>query len=360
MIPYRTILLTAVILLSGMVRPIFWDAHADVKTPTVSVFGAGATFPYPLYSKWFSYYHTLEPSVEINYQSIGSGGGIRQVLENTVDFGATDSPMTDTQLSKARSPILHIPTALGAVTLTYNLPGLVLPAGKKLRLGREVLSKIYLGTIYYWDDAALVALNPGAKFPHTPIMVIYRSDGSGTTAVFTEYLCKINPEWAQKVGKATSVKWPIGIGGKGNEGVTGFVKHHPGALGYVELLYAEKNKLEIAAVENKGGNFVTPDVRSISEAANQSIKNIPEDLRATITDAEGKDSYPIASFTYLILYQKLPAVKGQTMLHFLGWALSEGQKFSKDLSYTPLPTSILERARKRVSLFELEKNKDGS
>lgn len=307
--------------------------------------GAGATFPFPLYSKWFSVFHTAHPDIEINYQSIGSGGGIRQLLDKTIDFGASDAPMTDEQLAKSAVPVLHIPTVLGAVTITYNLQTINQP----LRLTGEVIANIYLGKIQNWDDPAITALNPGVNIPKKmPILAAYRSDGSGTTAVFTDYLSKVDPEWKQKVGQGTSVQWPTGLGGKGNEGVTGLVKQTPGAIGYVEFAYAVTNHLPFAHVKNQAGAFVVPNTKSVTSAANGVLKNMPKDFRVSITDAAGKDAYPISSFTYILVYRTMPGVKGEQFVRFLNWAMEDGQKMAEPLTYAPLPKAMLPSVKAKI------------
>ena len=307
--------------------------------------GAGATFPFPLYSKWFSEFHKLDPSVEINYQSIGSGGGIRQLLDKTIDFGASDAPMTNDQLAKSPMPVLHIPMVLGAVAVTYNLPGINQP----LRLSGEVIADIYLGKIKTWDEAAITSLNPGVNLPKgVPILAAYRSDGSGTTAVFTDYLSKVSPEWKQKVGQGTSIQWPTGLGGKGNEGVTGVVKQSPGAIGYIELAYAATNQLPAAHVRNKSGGFVSPNTKSVTAAANGALKEIPKDFRVSITDSAGKDAYPISSFTYILVYQSMPGAKGVEFSKFLNWAMDSGQKMAEPLTYAPLPKSMLTQVKAKI------------
>jgi phosphate transport system substrate-binding protein len=317
---------------------------ANAASDVVSVNGAGATFPYPLYSKWFSEYRKVDPTVEINYQSIGSGGGVRQLLENTIDFGASDSPMKDEQLAKAGIPIYHFPTVLGAVVLTYNLPGITAP----IRLTPELVADLFLGKIFYWNDAKIAAVNPGVVLPDVPVMIVHRSDGSGTTAVYTDYLAKISPEWKTRVGAGTAVKWPIGLGGKGNEGVTGFVKNSPGALGYVELLYAEKNRLQVALLQNAEGEFVKPEARTISAAAAGAMKEMPKDFRISITNAKGKESYPISSFTYLLVYRKMAALKGEKIRSFLRWAVRDGQKMATALYYAPLPETLVPKIEARI------------
>lgn len=303
--------------------------------------GAGATFPYPLYSKWFSDFRKLEKDFEINYQSIGSGGGIRQLLDKTVDFGASDAPMTDEQLAKSEVPIIHIPTVLGAVVLTFNIKDI-----KNLNLNQEVLSGIFLGKITQWSDPKIAKINPGVALPNIPIVVIHRSDGSGTSAIFTDYLAKISPEWKTNVGSGTAVKWPVGLGGKGNEGVTGLVKQTPGAIGYVELIYAKSNGLPVAMVRNQAGQFVEPNMQTVSAAAAGSMKLIPEDFRVSITNATGKTSYPISGFTYLLLYTKMDAQKGKVLKKFVNWAVTEGQKSAAALHYAPLPKELIAKVKK--------------
>ncbi len=311
---------------------------------TMLLNGAGATFPYPLYSKWFSEYKKIHPQVEINYQSIGSGGGIRQLLDKTVDFGASDAPMTDEQLAKSAVPILHLPTVLGAVVLTYNLP----EAKRPIQLTSELVADIFLGKVTKWNDAKLAAANPGVALPATAILVAHRSDGSGTSAIFTDYLAKVSPEWKAKVGSGTAVKWPAGLGGKGNEGVTGLVKQTPGAIGYVEFIYAKSNGLPVAVLKNKAGQFVEPTVDSVTAAAAGAMKNMPDDFRVSITDAEGKTAYPISGFTYLLVYQQMDAKKGAELKQFLKWALADGQKMAAPLGYAPLPNPMVAKVEKKA------------
>lgn len=299
--------------------------------------GAGATFPYPVYSKWFSEYNKLHPDVRINYQSIGSGGGIKQISARTVDFGATDGPMTDEQLSKAPGALLHIPTVLGAVVATYNLPGA--PA---LNFSGDVLADIFLGKITKWNDTRIASTNPGVSLPNQPIIVVHRSDGSGTTYIWVDYLSKVSAEWQQKVGRNTAVNWPVGLGGKGNEGVAGQVKQTPGALGYVELAYAVKNKLPVAAVKNAAGKFVAPTIASTTAAAAGSAKDMPADFRVSLTNAPGEGAYPVASFTWLLVYKDQPdQVKGRALAKFLWWATHEGQRYTDELLYAPLPPQVV-------------------
>ncbi|MCB9084226.1 MAG: phosphate ABC transporter substrate-binding protein PstS [Bdellovibrionaceae bacterium] len=311
----------------------------------VLVNGAGATFPYPLYAKWFSTYRQVDPTVEINYQSIGSGGGIRQFLAGTTDFGASDAPMKDSDLAKAKTPILHIPTTLGAVAVTYNVPGL----NQSLNVTSDVLARIFMGEIKKWDDEAIQKLNPKAKLPKNQFIVVcYRSDGSGTTSIFTDYLAKVSPEWKSQVGQGKSVKWPTGLGGKGNEGVTGLVKQNPGAIGYVEMTYASTNKLPVFAIQNKKGEFISPSVAAVSLAAAGALETMPDDYRVSITDAAGKGTYPIAAFTYLLVHQQMENPKGEKLVKFLRWAMDQGQRFAPDLNYAPLPKSLISKVNKTI------------
>jgi phosphate transport system substrate-binding protein len=303
--------------------------------------GAGATFPYPMYSKWFSEYNKLHPDVQINYQSIGSGGGIRQVLNGTVDFGASDGPMTDEQLAQSKTKILHVPTVLGAVVPAYNVPGI----SGEIKFTPEALAGIFLGKITNWSDPALAKVNPGVNFPNQPIIVIYRSDGSGTTFIFSDYLSKVSKDWSNIVGKGTSVKWPIGMGGKGNEGVAGQVRQLQGSIGYVELIYAVQNKITYGSVRNAAGNFVTATLDGVTEAA-ASVKTMPADFRVSITNAPGKTAYPISSFTWLLI--PTPAKdpkKGKIIADFLDWMVTDGQKMTSQLSYAPLPESVVEKVK---------------
>jgi len=305
--------------------------------------GAGATFPYPIYSKWFDAYTKVDPSVRFNYQSIGSGGGQKQILSQTVDFGASDGPMSDENLAKAPGKILHIPTVAGAVVISYNLPG-----SPKLKLDGDTIAGMYLGQIKKWNDPKLAALNPGVKLPDQDIVVVHRSDGSGTTFIFTDYLSKVSSEWKSKVGNNTSVNWPAGIGGKGNEGVSGQIKQTPGAIGYVELIYAIQNKMPDAQVKNAAGEFVEPTIESVTAAL--ATAEIPDDFRFSMTNAPGKDAYPIAGATWLLVYQqqKDPA-KGKKLVDFLKWAAKDGEKMAKNLDYAPLPENVQERVLKEVN-----------
>jgi phosphate transport system substrate-binding protein len=302
--------------------------------------GAGATFPYPLLSKWSSEYHKLKPDVQINYQAIGSGGGIRQLIAGTVDFGASDAPMTDEQLADAKNAhgeVLHIPETLGAVVVVYNLPGVT----QALRFDGETIADIYLGKITTWDDARIKALNPGVKFPNTRIVVVHRADGSGTTYIFADYLSKVSQEWNGKVGKSTSLNWPVGLGGKGNDGVSGQVSRTPGAIGYVELIYALQNSISYADIKNAAGEYVHPSIPGVTAALSNATKTLPKDLRFSITNAPGKESYPISSATWLIIYKEQTNLeKAKTALEFILWAVTDGQKYSADLDYAPLPGQI--------------------
>ncbi len=305
--------------------------------------GAGATFPYPMYSKWFSEYHKDHPEVEINYQSIGSGGGIRQVLAGTVDFGASDGPMTDEQLAQAKTKILHVPTVLGADVPAYNLN-----MTGELRFTPEALAGIFLGRITSWNDPALTQPNPGVKLPNQSIIVIHRSDGSGTTFIWTDYLSKVSAEWKNQVGTGTSVKWPVGLGGKGNEGVAGMLRQMPGAIGYVELVYAVQNKIPYGLVENSAGEFVKASVESVTAAA-ASVKNMPADFRVSIVNAPGKDAYPISSFTWLLIpVQSKDAAKGRILADFLNWMVSDGQRMTAELTYAPLPEGVAAKVKAEI------------
>ena len=315
---------------------------------SVRLQGAGATFPNPLYQKWLSEYTKLNPNVRIDYQSIGSGGGIKQIKEQIVDFGASDAPMSDEDLKAAPGEILHIPTVLGAVVLTYNLQGVSQP----LHFSPDVIADIFLGKIKKWDDPRIKADNQGVNFPSSDISIVHRSDGSGTSAVFTDYLSKVSPEWKEKVGKGTSPNWPVGLGGKGNEGVTGLVKQTPNAVGYVELAYAVKNGLPVALIKNKSGNFVEPSLDAVTAAASESIATTPDDLRVSITDAGGAQAYPIASYTYILAYKdQKDAGKGKALVDFLWWGIHDGEQYAKekDLNYAPLPAEIVKRAEAKIN-----------
>ena len=304
--------------------------------------GAGATFPYPIYSKWFDAYTKVDPSVRFNYQSIGSGGGQKQIMAQTVDFGASDGPMSDDNLSKAPGKLLHIPTVAGADVVAYNLPG-----NPSLKLDADTIAGIFLGEIKKWNDPKIAALNSGVTLPDQEIVVVHRSDGSGTTYIWTDYLSKISPEWKTKVGTNTSVNWPTGIGGKGNEGVAGQIKQTPGALGYVELIYAVQNQMPYADVKNAAGKFVKPSLESITAA--MATAQIPDDFRFSMTNASGEAAYPICGATWLLVYeQQKDATKGKKLVEFLKWAQKDGEKMAKDLDYAPLPESLQARVLKRI------------
>lgn len=334
--------LAVVILVSCMMS--FWGC-SSAKEESIFLQGAGATFPNPLYSKWISEYQRLFPHVRIDYQSIGSGGGIRQIRERTVDFGASDAPMSDKDLQAAPGKILHIPTVLGAVVVTYNLPQVT----GEIKLTREAVAGIFLGSIKNWNDDKLRAGNPNLSLPATPIVVVHRSDGSGTTNIFTDFLSKVNPEWAQRVGMGTSVNWPTGIGGKGNEGVTGQVKQVPGAVGYVELAYADQNKLPVASIQNQSGQFIKPNVQTTTAAAASALSAIPEDFRASVVNPAGADAYPIAGFTYILIYEEQKdKAKGRALVNFLIWAIHDGQKWAPGLQYAPLPVEVVGRVEKKI------------
>ena len=298
--------------------------------------GAGATFPYPIYSKWFSEYHNQHPDAQINYQPIGSGGGIRQVTAGTVDFGASDGPMNDQQLAESKVKLIHLPTVLGAVVPAYNVPGIT----QELRFSPGTIAGICLGKISNWNDKAIAADNPGVKFPDKGIILIHRSDGSGTNYIFTDYLSKVSPEWKSTVGKGTSVKWPIGLGGKGNDGVAGMIRQMDGAFGYVELIYALQNHIAFGSVKNSAGNFVKASLESTTAAA-ASVKQMPADFRVSITDPPGKDAYPIASFTWLLVpLEWKDKTKQKAFIDFLHWELEQGQTMTTSLDYAPLPESV--------------------
>jgi phosphate transport system substrate-binding protein len=327
-------------------------AAAVVPAVAQDLTGAGATFPYPLYSKWFNEYAT-KTGVKINYQSIGSGGGIRQLSEQTVDFGATDAPMSDAELAKAKGgAVLHIPTVLGAVVIIYNLPGLTQP----LKLTGDVVAAIFQGQITRWNDARIASQNPGVTLPPTDILVVHRSDGSGTSYVFTDYLSAVSPAWATKPGKGKEVQWPTGLGAKGNEGVAGQVKQTPGAIGYAELAYATQNNLATAAIRNAAGEFTAPSIASATAAAAGAAATLPSgtDYRVSIVNAPGKGVYPISSFTWIIVYQKqTDAAKGRKLVDFLRWALADGQGMASPLDYAPLPESMRAGLATRLGMIQI-------
>jgi len=310
--------------------------------------GAGATFPYPMYSKWFNEYHNQHLDIEINYQSIGSGGGIRQVTAGTVDFGASDGPMTDEQLASVKFKILHLPTVLGSVVPAYNIPGFK----GELKFTPDIIAGIYLGKITSWNDPAIAKANPDAKLPSQGIIVVHRSDGSGTTYVWTDYLSKISPEWNTSVGKGTSVKWPTGLGAKGNEGVAGMIRQMDGAFGYVELIYAVQNNMTYGTVKNASGNFVKASLDSTTAAA-ASMKAMPADFRVSITNAPGKDSYPISSFTWLLVpVEWKDKAKEKVFVDFLTWMLDKGQTMAPQLNYAPLPDGVKQKEREAIKTIK--------
>jgi phosphate transport system substrate-binding protein len=308
--------------------------------------GAGATFPYPLYSKWFDEYARIDPSVRFNYQSIGSGGGQQQILAQTVDFGGSDGPMSDENLAKTPSKLLHIPTVAGAVVVTYNLP-----EAPSLKLDGPTIADIFLGKITSWSDRRLDSLNPGAKLPNSDLVVVHRSDGSGTSYIFTDYLSNVSKGWEKHVGRNTSVRWPTGLGAKGNEGVAGQVKQLPGTIGYVELAYAHQNKLPFAEIKNASGAFIVPSVESVTEAL--ATAKIPDDFRFSMVNPPGEKAYPIAGATWLLVYEhQLDAGKGKKLVEFLQWALAKGEAMAASLDYAPLPSGLQSKVLDRVNTIK--------
>jgi phosphate transport system substrate-binding protein len=306
--------------------------------------GAGATFPAPMYSKWFSEYHKIHSDVQVNYQPIGSGGGIRQVTSGTVDFGASDMPMTDKQLQESKVKILNIPTVLGAVVPAYNIPGV----SGEVKFTPEALAGIFLGKISKWNDKAITSSNPGVNFPDKDIIVVHRSDGSGTSFIFTDYLSKVSPDWKNQVGADTSVKWPIGMGGKGNEGVSGLIRQLSGSIGYVELIYAVQNNIPYGSIRNSSGVFLKATLEGVTAAA-ASAPKMPADFRVSITNAPGKDAYPISSFTWLLIpAQSKDAAKGKILADFLNWMVTDGQKMTSALSYAPLPENVVAKVKEAI------------
>jgi phosphate transport system substrate-binding protein len=337
-----------------MRKQILWTTLLAVATSTAfaaeTINGAGATFPAPIYQKWFEEFHKAHPDVQINYQSIGSGGGIRQLTEGTVDFGASDMPMTDEQLKAVtKYHVLHFPTVLGGIVPTYNLQGV----STELKFSGETLAGIFMGTIKKWNDAALTKDNPGVKLPNEDITVVHRSDGSGTSFVFTDYLSKVSPEWKSKVGANTSVNWPVGLGGKGNEGVAGLVKQTPSSIGYVELIYAVQNKMGFGFMKNAAGTFVKADFNTVTEAAAGAAKDMPADFRVSITNAPGKNAYPISTFTWLLVPDKIDnAQKKMAITSFLQWMLAAGQQDCASLSYAPLPKPVVAKEEKQIAMIK--------
>ena len=315
----------------------------------VLINGAGATFPYPIYSKWFDLYAGINPGLRFNYQSIGSGGGIKQISSKTVDFGATDGPMTEEQMAAAPARLFHIPMVMGADAIAYNVPGVAQP----LKFTADAIAGIFLGRVKNWNDPALASANPGVTLPDMPIIVAHRSDGSGTTYIFTDYLSKVSGDWKLKVGKGTAVNWPVGLGGKGNEGVAGLVKQMPGSIGYMELSYAITNKLNVGHVQNKSGNFIEPTIATVSKSAEGVA--IPSDFRVSITDSPNPEAYPISGFTWILVYKNLKdtGIKGQALVDFLKWAVHDGQKYATDLLYAPLPADIVAMIDKKLEEITL-------
>ena len=335
---YRVLAVCTAMLLGSMV---FGTARSALL-----INGAGSTFAYPINSKWFDEYAKIDPSVYFNYQSIGSGGGISMLRNQSVDFGGSDAPLNDTQAAAMPGPVLHFPSVMGAVVLAYNLPEVKSP----IRLTGSVIADIFLGNIVKWTDPAITRLNPGVPFPDEPIVTAHRSDGSGTTYIFADYLSKVSPEWAKKINKGTSLKWAVGLGGKGNEGVTGVVQQTPGAIGYVELIYALRNNIPFAIVKNHDGSWVNASLAGVTAAAAGAASDMPADFRVSITDAPGADSYPISSFTWLLVYKnQSDKVKGQAIVKFLKWCLTDGQKFAPPLDYAPLPQAVVEKEIQQVN-----------
>jgi len=309
--------------------------------------GAGATFPYPIYGKWFEEFRQKNPSIEINYQSKGSGAGIAQLTAGTVDFGASDMPMKDEQIAALKVKALHFPTVIGGVVPTFNVPGVT-----DLKFSQKALAGIYLGKITKWNDPLIAKANPGVKLPSTDVIVVHRADGSGTTFVFTDFLSKISPEWKAGPGSNTSIKWPVGVGQQGNEGVAGMVKQTPGAVGYVELIYALQNKMSYGAVENAAGSYVKADLDTVTAAAANAAKSMPADFRVSITNAPGKNAYPIASFTWLLIPTQIPdAQKRAALVNFLKWMLADGQKDCAALGYAPLPKQVVLQEQKQIAMI---------
>jgi phosphate transport system substrate-binding protein len=324
-------------------------AMVAAQSGTILLNAAGATFPYPIYSKWFDVYHTAHPNTQINYQSIGSGGGIRQLQAGTVDFGASDGPMSDEQLAQSKFKVLHFPTVLGADVPSYNIAGV----SGELNFTQKALAGIFLGTITMWNDPELTKANPGVNLPNAEIVVVHRSDGSGTTYIWTDFLSKVSDEWKNKVGKGTSVNWPVGLGGKGNEGVSGLIKQTPNAIGYIELVYAVQNSIAYGKVQNGAGKFIKADLAGVTAAAAGAAKSMPDDFRVSITNAPGATSYPIASFTWLLIPAHIEdAAKRETIKDFLKWMLTEGQKYTEGLTYAPLPKPVIEKEQKAISLIQ--------
>lgn len=333
----------AILVASGACNRCSDRERAPRSAAAIEIHGAGATLPYPLYSRWSAEYQKVDPRVWINYQSIGSGGGIRQIIERTVDFGASDVPMTDEELAKAPGKLIHLPVTLGAVVVAYNLPG-----APKLTLSSELVAGIFLGQIKTWNDPRIAVVNPSVALPARPITIVYRSDGSGTTAVFTDYLSRVSTAWRTRVGAGKSVRFPVGLGAKGNEGVAGQMKAAPGTIGYVELAYARHAGLAYAAIRNRAGTPVEPTLSAIA-AAVAAVARMPDDLRVSIVDAPGEAAYPLSSFSYVLVYEEqADRVKGEALVQFLLWAIHEGQSFGPSLDYAPLPTAVVDRVEEKL------------
>ncbi len=336
-----------------MKKQIFWialfTAAGTMAVSAETITGAGATFPAPIYQKWFENFHKAHPEIQINYQALGSGAGIRQLSEGTVDFGASDMPMTDDQLSKVtKFKVLHFPTVLGGIVPTYNVP-----SAPSLNFSGATLAGIYLGSIKKWNDPVLKKDNPSANLPNEDITVVHRSDGSGTSFVFSDYLAKVSPEWKSKVGVNASVNWPVGLGGKGNEGVAGLVKQTPFSIGYVDLIYAVQNKMEYGSMKNAAGNFVKADFNSVSEAAAGAAQDMPADFRVSINNAPGKNAYPISTFTWLLIPDKIgDATKKKSIIDFLQFMMTTGQADAQGLSFAPLPKSVVAKEQKQLALIK--------
>lgn len=330
----KTLSLTAGLLLAG-------------RAQALTLNGAGSTFIYPLASKWF-YEYNQKTGVQINYQSIGSGGGIQQLIAKTVDFGATDAPMTAELMQKAGGMVLHLPATMGAVAVAYNLPGM----DSGLKLDGETLAGIFLGDITNWNDPAIAALNAGKSFPDQAITVAHRAEGSGTTNIFTDYLTKVSTKWAGTVGRGTAVKWPAGVGGKGNEAVAGLVKQIPGAVGYVELAYVLQNHLSYALIKNRSGAYPEPSIQSVTAAAEGALKKMPADFRVSFTNAPGANAYPISGFTWMLIYPKMQHEKGKALVDFLNWAMQDGQRMAAELHYAPLPAGLIEKVKSKIKTIQ--------
>lgn len=340
---YRVLVVCAAMVLGPLLAGI---AHSALL-----INGAGSTFAYPINSKWFDEYIKIDPSVKFNYQSIGSGGGISMLRNQTVDFGGSDAPLNDTQAAGMPGPVLHFPSVMGAVVLAYNLPDVK----QKIRLTGPVISDIFMGNVVKWSDPKIAQLNPGVTLPDDPIVTCHRSDGSGTTYIFADYLSKVSPEWAKGPGKGTSIKWPVGLGAKGNEGVTGLVQQTPGAVGYIELIYALKNNIPYAVVQNRDGKWIDASLAGVTAAAAGAAANMPDDFRVSITDAPGADAYPISSFTWLLVYKnQSDKVKGQALVKFLKWCLTDGQKYAAPLDYAPLPAAVVQKELLQVNQINVQ------